>query len=379
MKLTHRTGHACVLNSPALRLLGISGETPAPEGGLIDRDLDSGEPNGLLFEMNDHIDRLVPPFSDEEMRLGAGLADREFISHGVTSLQDATWGNSLRRWQTLQRFKESRDLHPRVSMMVGVDELEEFEAEDVFRMDGLDTALRRGAVKMVIHTTTGSLCPAQEELNEMVYQAHSLGYQVAIHADEQATVEAAVTALEYALSRIPGANHRHRIEHCSVCPPSLIGRLKRINALVVTQPAFVYYSGERYLATVPPAELEWLYPIGSLCAAGLRVAGSSDAPVVPLNPLAGICAAVARITETGQRLLPQEGISTEEALKLYTLNGAWASLEEGVKGSITAGKLADIVVLNADPTAVSPEEIKDIEVAMTIIDGEIVWRRETDR
>ena len=116
---------------------------------------------------------------------------------------------------------------------------------------------------------------------------------------------------------------------------------------MVTQPAFVYYSGQRYLATVPPEDLEWLYPIGSLCAAGLRVAGSSDAPVVPLDPLAGIYAAVTRTTETGQRLLPREGISAEEALKLYTLNGAFASFEEGVKGSITAGRLADLVILNA--------------------------------
>ncbi len=260
-------------------------------------------------------------------------------------------------------------------MMVGVDELEEFEANDVFDRNGINTALRPGAVKMVIHTTTGSLCPAQEELNELVYQAHSIGYQVAIHADGQATVEAAITALEYALSKIPSANHRHRIEHCSVCPPSLIQRLKKINALIVTQPAFVYYSGERYLATVPPGELEWLYPIGSLCASGLRVAGSSDAPVVPLNPLAGIYAAITRTTETGQRLLPQEGISRTEALKLYTLNAAYASFEEDIKGSISSNKLADMVILNADPTEVLPEAIKAIEVDMTVIDGEIVWRR----
>ena len=197
---------------------------------------------------------------------------------------------------------------------------------------------------------------------------------MAIHADERDSVETAVTALEHALSRMTAA-HRHRIEHCSVCPPPLVRRLKQVEALVVTQPAFVYYGGERYLATVPAKDLEWLYPVGSLCAAGLKVAGSSDTPVVPLDPLTGIYAAVTRTAETGQRLLPREGISAEEALRLYTLNGAFASFEEGIKGSITAGRLADLVILDGDPTAVAPEAIRDIGVAMTIIGGEIVWQR----
>lgn len=376
VKLTHRTGHACVLNSLALRLLGISGETPEPEGCLIDRDLDSGEPNGLLLEMNDRIDRLVPRLSDEEILTGVRLADREFVSHGVTSVQDATWSNSPGRWQAFQRYKENRELHPRVSMMVGVDELQAFESADVFDRSGASAALRPGAVKIVIHTTTGTLCPTQEVLNRLVYQAHTTGHQVAIHADERVTVEAAATALEHALSRVPKADHRHRIEHCSVCPPSLAGRLKRLNALVVTQPAFVYYSGERYLATVPPEDLKWLYPVGSLCADGLIVAGSSDAPVVPLNALAGIYAAITRTTEAGQSLLPEQGISRAEALRLCTVNAAYGSFEEDIKGSITSGKLADLVILSDDPTRVPSEEIRAIEVAMTIIDGEIVWQRQ---
>lgn len=379
VKLTHRTGHACVLNSLALRLLGISSETPEPEGGLIDRELDSGRPSGLLFEMNDYVDRLVPPLSDEEMAAGVRLANEQFLSHGITSVQDASWNGSLRRWRTLQRFREGRDLLPRVSMMVGADELAEFQAGMGREGGGSGAALRPGAVKIVVQSTTGHLCPAQEELNELVYGLHSGGHQVAIHADERDSLEAAVTALERALSRRPGTGHRHRIEHCSVCPPALIGRLKQVNAVVVTQPAFVYYSGQRYLATVAAEDLEWLYPLGSLCAAGLTVAGSSDAPVVPLNPLDGIGAAVTRTTETGQRLLPREGISVEEAVRLYTLNGAFASFEEGIKGSIAAGRLADLVILDGDPTAVSPEAIKGIEVAMTIIGGEVVWQREGDR
>ncbi len=378
VKLTHRTGHACVLNSLALRLLGISGETPEPEGALIDRELDSGQPSGLLFEMNDYVDRLVPPLSDRELAASVKLANEQFLSQGITSVQDASWSNSLRRWRTLQRLKEGRELRPRISMMVGVDELAEFEAGVGQGRELGNADLRPGAVKVVVQSTTGCLCPAQDKLNEMVCRLHSSGHQVAIHADERDSVEAAVIALEQALSKKPGA-HRHRIEHCSVCPPPLIARLKDVGALVVTQPAFIYFSGERYLATVAAEDLEWLYPLGSLCAAGLRVAGSSDAPVVPLDPLTGIHAAVTRTAETGQRLLPREGISVEEALRLHTANGAFASFEEDVKGSIAAAKLADLVILDGDPTAVSPESIRGIEVTMTIIDGEIVWQREKDR
>jgi predicted amidohydrolase YtcJ len=376
VKLSHRTGHACVLNSLALRLLEISPETPEPPGGIIDRDLETGDPNGLLFEMNTYVERLIPPLSDEELGAGMRLANEQFISHGITSVQDATWSNSLKRWETLHRFKSRGELSPRLSMMIGIDELEELEANESFDKSSMTPELRPGAVKIVLHTTTGSLVPRQEDLNQLVYKAHALGYQVALHADDQSTVEAAITALEHALSRIPRPGHRHRIEHCSVCSPRLMQRLKRINAVVVTQPPFVYYSGERYLATVPPDELRCLYPIGSLCASGLTVAGSSDTPVVSLNPLAGIYAAVTRTTEPGQSLLPEEGISSSEALKLYTLNAAYASFEENIKGSITGNKLADLVILNDDPTEVPPEEIRTIEVAMTVIDGKIVWQRQ---
>jgi predicted amidohydrolase YtcJ len=294
-------------------------------------------------------------------------------------VQDASWGNSLRRWRTLQRLKQGRELLPRVSMMVGADELGDFESASAFQSGSGDAALRPGAVKVVVQSTTGRLCPTQEELNALALRLHSGGHQVAIHADERDSVEAAVIALERAQCSMPGPGRRHPNEHCSVCPSDLIRRLKQVDAVVVTQPAFVYYSGERYLATVAAEDLEWLYPLGSLCAAGLTVAGSSDAPVVPLSPLAGIYAAVSRTASTGQRLLPREGISIGEALRLYTLNGAFASFEEDVKGSIAAGRLADLVILDGDPTAVAPEEIKDIEVAMTIIGGETVWQREADR
>ena len=164
------------------------------------------------------------------------------------------------------------------------------------------------------------------------------------------------------------------MEHCSVCPPHLMKRLKQIGAMVVTQPPFVYYSGERYLATVPPNDLKWLYAIGSLRSSGIRVASSSDAPVVPFNPLVGIYASVTRKAASGQTLLPHESISALDALKSYTVDAAWAGFEEESKGSISPNKLADLVVLSDDPTAVPPDQIMKIHVQMTILDGKVIWQ-----
>ena len=153
----------------------------------------------------------------------------------------------------------------------------------------------------------------------------------------------------------------------------MLKRLTNLQAVIVTQPPFLYYSGERYLAQVPESQLPWLYRIKSPLSSGLIVAGSSDSPVVPNNPLIGIYAAVTRRAESGQYLLPQECISVKEALAMYTTNAAYASFEEGIKGSITQGKLADMVVLSSDPFKSPPEQIKDIRVEMTIIGGRIVW------
>lgn len=372
IKLSHRSGHACVLNSSALELLGISSETEEPEGGMMERDLKTGEPNGLLFEMNTYVDSMIPPLTDDDLERGITLVNEACLANGITSLQDATWSSSASRWHLLRRLKQRGGLLPRISMMIGIDAVEDRRSLD--QSDSTDN-LRLGPVKVIIHAATGSLNPPQEQLNHLVLKAHRMGLQLAFHVDEAETLEAAITALEYALSKAPRANHRHRLEHCSVCPPRLMRRLKETGAMVVTQPPFIYYSGERYLATVPLGDLEWLYAIGSLRTSGIRVAASSDAPVVPFNPLVGMYAAVTRKTESKQTVLLHESISALEALKSYTIDAAYASFEEKIKGSISQDKLADLVVLSEDPTTVPPERIKEIKVLTTILDGKVVWQK----
>ncbi|MDP2729343.1 MAG: amidohydrolase [Dehalococcoidales bacterium] len=371
--LVHRSLHACVLNSLALSLAGISGETEEPPGGQIERDLVSGEPNGLLFGMLGYIsEKVLPPLSEAELDSGIALANRHYLSQGITSLQDATVTNDLSRWQKLRRFKDDNKLKSRLSMMPGIEALSQFQEAGLVSGSG-DNQMRLGGVKIIPVETAGEVYPYQAELNRQVFEAHRAGFQVAIHAVQSATVEAAISALEYARNQLLQAGRRQRIEHCSECPPHLLERLKKLQPVIAIQPPFLYYGGERYLDTVPADRLRWLYRIKSFLDSGLVVAGSSDSPVVPDSPLMGIYAAVTRQAESGQFLLPEEAISPAQALAMYTINAAYASFEENIKGSITQGKLADLVLLSDDPTETPPERIKDIRVEMTIIGGEIVW------
>ena len=372
IKLTHRSGRAHVLNSLALKLVNISKETADPTDGLIDRDIETGEPTGLLYGMGDYLAKLIPPIDHDQMELGVKLANTQLSSLGITSIHDASPRNNLSRWKMFQRWIESGLLRSRVCMALGMEGYEEYRKHPFqTRID--ENRLRVQGLKIILHETTGRLYPTQEELNEMVLDIHRSGLQAVLHAIEGKTIEAACNAVEYALKKSPRSDHRHRIEHCSVCTPSLAKCLASLGIMVVTQPSFIYYNGDRYLKTVPKPNLEHLYPLSTLIKNGVAVAGSSDCPVVPANPIMGVYSAVSRRTEAGDFVLPDEQITPLEALKMYTQDAAKATSEERVKGSIESGKLADLVVLSSDPTKLPANEMKDIEVEMTILDGEVVW------
>lgn len=372
VRLNHYSGRAHVLNSLALKLVGISKETADPPEGLIERDMETGEPTGLLYGMGDYLAKVIPPIDPDQMAQGVKLASQGLSSFGITSIQDASARNDLKRWGVLQTWNAQGLLKPRVTMMVGVKTFNEHR-DHPWQAQRDDNQLRLGGVKIMVHETTGQLSPSQTELNEMVLNIHRSGLQAVLHAIEEKTIEAASNAIEHALQRAPRPDHRHRIEHCSVCPPSLAKRLAFLGIIVVTQPSFLFYNGDRYLKTVPDSQLEHLYPIGTLMRNGVKVAGSSDCPVVPANPLAGIYSAISRRSEMGALVLPEEGITPMEAVRMYTSYAAETSFEEMIKGTITPGKSADLVVLNGDPTRLPVSEIKDIEVEMTIINGEVVW------
>ena len=372
IKLTHRSGRAHVLNSLALKLVNISKETADPKDGLIDRVMETVDITGLLYGMGDYLAKVIPPINIDHMEQGVELANNELCSLGITSIHDTSPRNNLNRWEMFQRWKEDELLKSRVCITLGIESHYNYQRLP-FPTPLSETQLNLRGVKIILHETTGRLSPSQEELNEMVLDIHRSGLQAILHAIEEKTIEAACKAIEFATKKLPKSDHRHRIEHCSVCTPSLAKRIASLGMMVVTQPSFIYYNGDRYLKTVPKPNLEHLYPIATLIKNEVRVAGSSDCPVVPSNPIIGVYSAISRRTEAGELLLPEERISPLEALKMYTEDAARATFEEMIKGSIVPGKLADLVVLNGDPTELPADKIRDIEVKMTILNGEVVW------
>jgi hypothetical protein len=370
VRLIHRSGHACVLNSLALRLCGIGIDTEEPPGGCMERDPTSGEPSGLLVEMNELVDRVVPPLSWEELVEGVRLASERFLAAGITSIVDASHTNGPSQWELLRRLRAEGHLLPRLTAMVG---FEQREAAPRSRQNE-GGVLELGAVKIVIKELGEQIYPQEDALAEMVSRVHAEGWQVSIHAVEDRAVAAAAGALSRALAEFPRQDHRHRVEHCAVCPPPLVQRIATAGVMVVTQPSFVYHNGDRYLRQVPPERQAYLYPLRSLLRAGVRVAAGSDCPVAGPEVVAGLYGAVARRSKGGQRIGGEESISIEEALRLCTTAAAYSSFAEGERGSIAPGRLADLVVLSGDPTACAPAELLALRPQMTIVGGQVVWR-----
>jgi predicted amidohydrolase YtcJ len=372
--ITHRSGHAHALNSLALRLVGIAESTGDPPDGMMDRDPVTGQPTGILYGMGAYLSAKIPPMEEAEIERGLALVNEKLLSYGITSVQDASTANDRNRWLLTEEIKARGVFKPRLSMMLGRKGFEEsLQKAFVSRYDKADMKL--GGVKIMVGRITGDLNPSQEELNEQIASIHEAGFQAVIHAVEEPEIEAACNAIAYALRRYPRLDHRHRIEHGSICSPPLMRKIAALGIVIVTQPAFIHYHGDRYLAEVPRDQWPHLYAMRSFLRNGLMVGCGSDFPVVDPNPLVSIGAAVTRKTQTGETVTAQQSITVSEALMAHTLGAAAAGFEEGIKGSISPGKVADLVVLSEDPFTVDPDQIKNIQVQRTILDGMVAWER----
>ena len=368
VRLNHRSGHACVLNSLALQRIGIHAATEEPPGGTIARDLDTAEPNGVLLEMSDFLDARIPRLSAAEIDKGVALANRRLLAAGVVAVHDATPANSVECWDAMRRLRESGKFTPSVVMMAGEDRIDGFADRGLSYGSG-DGALTLGHVKIMLTQSGGRLFPSPDKLSDIVATAHARGFPVAIHAVESAAVDAAAQAL--AANRAYGL--RDRIEHASECPPHTLEALRNARPVVVTQPGFIHESASRYLAELGAAS-RWLYRIGTISKSGLTVAASSDAPASRPDPLTAMRAAVTRRDQAGATLNAGEGVSAMQALRMHTTAAAYAACQEANRGSIAPGKRADLALLSANPIAVPPERLGEIDVTMTIVGGRIDWR-----
>ena len=367
----HRSGHAAVLNSPALRCAGITLHC-APRSGAVERD-ERGEPTGVLYEMEPLLRKVLPRPNPAEFQAGLHTVGHELLRHGICAFHDAGAGNTL---QTVGRFSELVEegvLHSRPTAMLGVSGFSELIESG--RESGIRPAnrVRVGSIKIMLHESRGHLDPPPDELADMVWQVHRHGFQVAIHAVEEAPICAAIDAIQCALRRLPRCDHRHRIEHCSLCPPPFLDSLAESGCAVVMQPGFIHFFGDKYLAEVEHGGHPWLYRTQSFFGRGIPVAAGSDCPVAPQHPWLAVRAAVTRRTRSGAVVNQNEAVSLCQALSLFTRAAAWVGFEEAQAGRLAPGLRADVLVLNCDVTRSAPEDLDSVEVATTIIDGRTVY------
>lgn len=352
VRLVHRSGHASVLNSLALERAGIGLASEEPPGGFIDRELDSGEPSGLLLGMERVIDRAVPPLPFHELAAAVREVSDRLVRAGVTAVQDATHTNGRAEWALFERLIDEGALPLTVVLMEGIEHLGELPAASA------QGALFRGPVKVMIEELGDELSPDERELRRTVAEVHQAGRQAAIHAVGARAVAAAIDAIEAALRERPRADHRHRIEHCALLPEGAAERIARAGIIVASQPAFVAERGDRYLKLVPASQQGGLYPYRTLAQASVTLAAGSDAPVTAPEPLASVAAAIDRRTLAGGVVAPGQAVGAVEALGWWTAGAARAAFLEGDRGRILPGLRADLVLLEEDPTACSPEELR---------------------
>ncbi|PKB71982.1 MAG: hypothetical protein BZY87_02655 [SAR202 cluster bacterium Io17-Chloro-G6] len=377
VRLDHRSGHATVLNSLGLQMAGINADTPDPVEGVIERDK-NGEPTGVLLEMSSFLaGRVDSGRIRAKMNQGVTAANRLLLSYGLSSVQDAGPDNDSERWQAFRELIDSETLQLRVTMMAGSGRIAELLNAGLPWGSG-DDRLRMGHAKIMLTKSTGALHPGMEELRLVASQACQSGFPVAVHCVEQEAVAAAAQMIAELPPLLPSTIKvpPHRIEHCSECPPQNLEAVRRSGATVVTQPGLIHWNGPSYRKNVDRSLQPHLYPIGAIEAAGVNIAFGSDAPVINPDPWPAIYSAVTRKDHEAQPFPEISGsgrVSIESALRMYTLSGAESEGTQDDKGSITPGKLADLVLVDGDPLKADPEDLKDIKAKLTIVGGRVVW------
>ncbi|NLE75719.1 MAG: amidohydrolase [Chloroflexi bacterium] len=392
--------HSLWANSLALRLADVSAKTVDPPGGGIERDSDR-HPTGILKEKpaKDLVRRVVQKAGPEQLTQALEQSFRLFWQRGVTavhSMEDAT------AFRLLQEMRRSGRLGLRVYQSLTEQSLEGAIRAGIQTGFG-DERLRVGGVKIFMDGALGSrtaemLEPylvepdnlgipvtTDEDLWSLLDLASRHGVPAVIHAIGDRANRRALDALERVRAAevqrgVPRHALRHRIEHAQIVTPEDQPRFAQLDVIASIQPVHATSDMEMAEQYWGAERCRYAYPMGSLLRSGARLALGSDCPVEALNPLAGIHAAATRRRPDGapgpQGWNPQERLTVQQAVEGFTLGGAFAAGEEHLRGSLTPGKLADLVVLSADIFHIDPTEIVHTEVVATLFDGEVVFGQE---
>jgi predicted amidohydrolase YtcJ len=389
--------HAYWVNSEALRLAGIDGNSRAPAGGEIVRDA-TGEPTGILIDnAGDKLTEIIPPYSKEHQREALKKGEEHLLSYGFTGVMDA--GAKLDEIETMRSLCQSGEIRLRLYIYATEGETaEHFYKKGVqiglydknftlrgvkFFADGSFGA-RSARMREDYADTPGNRGLARyrdEELYRLVKEARRNGFQAAVHAIGDDALKQVLRSYKRVLDELPLRDNRYRIEHCAVADREDIATMAECGFVPSMQAVHCTSDwsmigpclGER------AERSERVYVWRDFLNAGLHIANGSDAPVEEVNPYHGFYAAVTRTDRTGRPAggwHPEQCMRREEALRAATVWVAEAQFEEGIKGSLEAGKLADFVVTDRDYMNCPIEEIKDIQALVTVIGGKRVYGRE---
>jgi predicted amidohydrolase YtcJ len=388
-------GHWGVANSKALELAGLDDSSVAPDGGEYGRD-GAGRLNGVLYERAQTefnfpngpygAPRIPLPTLDDRLG-GLQRALTMFHASGLTSLGDA---HVRPRDLTLYQEAERRGiLSARVNMLLSYEVFESYRSLELRSGFGSDRLRINGVKSFVDGAIGGRTCllddpfddaeahgiqvNSDEQLAEIVRIVHNAGSRLAVHANGDRAISLLLDQIEAADAENPRPDAHHRIEHCSVVTDEILSRMKRLGMIGVPFATYVHYHGGNLLKWYGTERVERMFAHRSFLDRGVAVAGSSDYPCGPFEPLLAMQSCVTRTGWDGSVIGPSQRITPLEALALYTTAGAYASGEQDRKGRLVPGYLADFVVLGADPTEVAPEEIVAIPVRATYVGGQPVW------
>ncbi|MBY6092251.1 amidohydrolase [Maritimibacter alkaliphilus] len=395
--LVRTCGHTAIANSLALEAGGIDEDTPDPFGGKIGRH-GNGALNGLLFEnARQPVQQAMPQPTLDDLVDAIERGGKDYLTYGVTSVMEAgigIMGLGMTELRAYQKALADGRLPVRVAgTLMGDAEkniIEECHAEGLVTGAGCDM-FRIGPVKIFTDGSAGAgtawmsepyfndpenygvPCLTQEQCDELVLKAHSMGYQMAPHAIGDAAIEMVLNSYEKAYAEMPAPDRRHRIEHCGWHRPDQLERMKEMGVIPAGQPSFLYFFGDGYFMCLGPDRPHTCYPFKTWLESGLHPSGSTDCPVTSASPFPVLYGLIARTSDTGQKLGAGEELTVEQALHCCTYESAYGVHEENVKGRLIPGQLADVAVFDTDFFEVAPEEILKTSCVMTILGGEIVY------
>jgi predicted amidohydrolase YtcJ len=382
--------HVAVANTKALKLAGITASTPDPEGGAIDRDA-RGAPTGILRESAiELVEAAMQPPGEHEIAHAIRRATDIYHAFGVTSVAEA----GIRRPEELAAYRTLREeggIALRTYLMVIIGEMTEVLSREGVCTGSGDALLRVGPAKLFADGSIGGRTArmrepyegepenhglwalAPEEIRANLLSAHESGWQCAAHAIGDAAIDLLLDSYQEALTEHPRSDARPRIEHCEfITDPAVFDRIRRLGCVPVPGTTFLRDFRPLYVRNLGPPRLRYANAMKSFADRGIVAAASSDAPVVTPDPLAGISTMMTREDFAGEAAFPEEAVSFEEAVRAYTRAGAYASFEEGIKGSLTPGKLGDVAVLGADMRDVDPRDLPEVGVRFTVMGGRVV-------